>query len=219
MIKKNNLTYDDFEESDNEEDKTQSITPINKNELINNNLDNSINKINIENATIYNNYNNAIQSLNNKNQILLKWGMISNKYYLFNNYSDVYNTIHKYKDDHLLFNEVLYEKNPLKMFCDIDVYNLNINKIDLIKKFNNIIKSAFNKFNFDEFKEDKIKLTMSKGDKISFHWIYHNKKIFRDYKDQKTFWNYIYDYINKYHKELCYDYITKDKKTIKLSLR
>ncbi len=113
-------------------------------------------------------------------------------------------------DRYKMFHEILLDNKQQKMFCDIDADYIKYKKTDILKIFHALIDQMFQKFNMGEFDINKTKITMSRGSKISFHWIYNDDKVFKNYKDQLIFWSYIYKIIEKDYKELCFTHENSD---------
>lgn len=152
----------------------------------------------------YYDYQHAVSQILNKNQILLRYGDMRAQWCIFPNRKKFYEKLIQLKNYDRLYHEVILDSRPRKMFCDIDAENISITRFQIIDNFNNVMSIIFQKLNFGIFDRKNIYLTMSKGYKKSFHWIYHDKHVFKNKESQMKFWRYVYDYINKNCSILCF---------------
>ena len=133
-----------------------------------------------------------------KKSILVKNCIYTNDYYLFKDSKTFYEELMKLDELDRTFHELPLEDSPQRMFCDIDVpKEQKIDKIILLHHLFHLMTEIFEKVGFEKFELNKASLLMSKGEKTSFHFFYHNKKVFKNYNHQKRFWNYVYNYIKR----------------------
>ncbi len=166
----------------------------------------------IQNGVQYDNYELAIDDMDDKNKILFRWCDNLPIWFIFNNTKNFFKSLRTLQKNKRFFHEVLVEGKPQKMYCDIDGDGIKISKEEVLTNFHIVMDEMFKKFNLGIFNTENISLCMSKGKKISFHWIYHDKCVFKNNQQQKRFWLYVHDYINKNMKSLCYKYVSKKGK-------
>jgi P4 family phage/plasmid primase-like protien len=196
----------------NEENYSNNIQPVCMDDLINDDIMN--NDPILKYAIKADDYKEGIETINesSKESILVKYGKYNGNPYLYNNVNNFGKDLILLPNEQRLFHEFLPENKPQKMFCDIDGDGIKISGLKVLLLFHKILDKLFPILGMGKFDIKNTYITKSKGKKLSFHWIYYDKLVFKTYLHQKRFWRYIWKYIWDNHSELSFIQTAKNGK-------